>query len=520
MMRKPPALSFAVLASIAVLAPPSAWAATVVVPDDFATVQAAVDAVQGTPDPVVRIDSDATFVETVIANLSVSIEAGAGFTPTIQGAGVSCGFSGGCTVGFNPNGVTDTAFALRGIRLLPEAGANTSDHSIQVFNQSDRTATVDLHGLVIEDPESSGAGAVNIRVSSLNAGSNVVTVTGSSISLGGSPGFGTTAFTMLEDGSLTITGVDLAMTGSSGDAFDVRGSGATPIAFSLTDSTFTIDAPAGPFTSEIGRLLLDIDAVIARNVFHLQSAAEGSVSGIGMGSGFNGVFSSSLILDANRFLGSGDGVGAALSVFPFEDETVTVLATNNVTQGLGTGFSFNPQSGDPGGVVEATLTNNTVHASEGDAVSIGGLAGTSITLDLVNNLLTQNGGCGIDVTASGALALNADFNGLFANAGGDYCGLSAGANDIVADPLYTPDLHLRVGSPMLDSGDNGAPGITPTDADGEARIQNGIVDRGAFEGEVALAEDIPTVGGVGMLVLTLALAGAALLTLRRLPAIG
>lgn len=62
-------------------------AATAVVPTDHATIQAAVTAVQGTAGALVRIDSNATFVETVTATLSVAIEAGPGFQPTIQEIG-------------------------------------------------------------------------------------------------------------------------------------------------------------------------------------------------------------------------------------------------------------------------------------------------------------------------------------------------------------------------------------------------------------------------------------------------
>ncbi|WP_375560556.1 BspA family leucine-rich repeat surface protein [Bernardetia sp. OM2101] len=49
------------------------------------------------------------------------------------------------------------------------------------------------------------------------------------------------------------------------------------------------------------------------------------------------------------------------------------------------------------------------------------------------------------------------------------------------------DLHLVIGSPAIDTGDNGSipAGIT-TDFVGSTRIQNGIVDMGAFEGGVPL----------------------------------
>ncbi|MCP3905269.1 MAG: hypothetical protein GY715_16710 [Planctomycetes bacterium] len=47
----------------------------------------------------------------------------------------------------------------------------------------------------------------------------------------------------------------------------------------------------------------------------------------------------------------------------------------------------------------------------------------------------------------------------------------------------TDDVHLSVGSPAIDVGDNGSlPAGVTTDLDGNDRIQNGIVDMGAYEG--------------------------------------
>jgi hypothetical protein len=42
--------------------------------------------------------------------------------------------------------------------------------------------------------------------------------------------------------------------------------------------------------------------------------------------------------------------------------------------------------------------------------------------------------------------------------------------------------RLGAGSPCLNSGSNGAPDLPATDIDGKARIQDQIVDMGAYEG--------------------------------------
>jgi hypothetical protein len=480
----------AAFAILVLLMPSAVLADTAVVPTDYPTVQQAVDAVQGTVGALVRIDSNATFSETVTATESVSIEAGIGFSPTIQGTATTCsGFGGGCTVSFNPIDTTAENFTLRGVRLLPRSGATpgSGDRVIQIFNQGDADATLVVDQIIIEDPSNSGADGFNIRKDFSATGVNHVTVTDSSITLGGSPGQSTDAFLMAEGGSLTIDGITLVMTGGDAEGFDIRGNPES-IIFSLTDSSFTLDAPAGSFTSEVGRLSSNIEATIARNVFRLNSNDQGFASGIGMGTGLTGTFSSTLGLDANYFLGTGPRTGNALSLFPFSDETISVIATNNVVHGMRGGFQFVAQGGDPGGIIDATLTNNTVNGSRNSAVYAEVQDGTLTSLDLFNNLLTNSGECGIELftdTSTGVLNLSADFNGLFANAGGNYCGVSAGANDIIDNPLYVDapggDLHLTVGSPMIDHGNNAAPELPATDADGEPRIQNGTVDIGAFE---------------------------------------
>lgn len=106
-----------------------------------------------------------------------------------------------------------------------------------------------LERIVIDDPGNSGANGLAIRKGP-GAGASHVTMTGSSVTLVGSPGLSTTAVEMPEAGSLAIDGLTLVMTGDA-RGFGIGGS-ADDIVFSLTDSSITLDAPAGPFSSTLG----------------------------------------------------------------------------------------------------------------------------------------------------------------------------------------------------------------------------------------------------------------------------
>jgi len=78
-----------------------------------------------------------------------------------------------------------------------------------------------------------------------------------------------------------------------------------------------------------------------------------------------------------------------------------------------------------------------------------------------------------------------DFDGTSVSTGGNLLGI---------DPLFVEpanwECRLNSGSPALDTGDNAAPGgLGLTDADGNPRVLDGVVDVGAYEGVATLFED-------------------------------
>jgi len=440
---------------------------TAIVPTDYATVQGAVNAVQGTPDPTVIIESNAIFDETVTITESVTIEPGTGYSPTLRGV-ISR------TIYFNPNSISTQNFTIRGLTLLPRTGIGPCSgyNIIDILNAGSGETTILIEGLTLNDPENGGPDGINIRSS---GGPNNVTVQNTAINLGGGPGCGVNAFFMGELGTLTVSDVTVNMSLGDGSGFDIRGSGIT---FILEDSTFNISAPLGSFSAEVGRLLDLVNLTIRGNTFNLTSNAQGSAQGISAGSG-----SQNVTMDSNYFNGSGPNVDYAFNASPPENDTGNIIATNNVIFNMGGGFVFSPRSGIPGGVVNAILTNNTIDGCEYDAVSFSANDNTTVNAVITNNLLTNNGRYGFEafVGAGATLNVNNSYNDFFNNTSGATDGtVIIGPNSLYVDPVYVNpkngDFHLQPGSPCIDKGDNNAPLLPSVDFEGDQRIFDGDND--------------------------------------------
>lgn len=227
-----------------------------------------------------------------------------------------------------------------------------------------------------------------------------------------------------------------------------------------------------------------------------------------------GSMTGDVIFDKNLFTGntSKNYGGAYLVAFSGNiDFTRNIFINNSATQsygGLGLDasaghilFTNNIVSGndayDEGGALISTdsgtvaVTNNTISGNTAQNDK-GGLhidlgSGTA-TANIYNNILWGNTSPGVGDLFIGDLdaVVNLNNNDLI-----DYI-ITDGANffesnNINEDPSLDIDLHLQVGSPCIDAGDNNAPEIPLTDLDGNDRIIDGNfdgtadVDMGAHE---------------------------------------
>jgi len=309
--------------------------------------------------------------------------------------------------------------------------------------------------------------------------------------------------------------------------FDVTGSAGAGI-YLDSASRVTLDgndvsgagAPVSGQTNSGIKLRATTSSVLVRNVTHDNSdhgiyltlstgntlagnSTYGNARGISRAA--NGIFlsgSSGNSIRANR---THDNEDTGLGLWDGSNNNIVI---NNVVADNGDhGIDILRSTGE-------TVVSNTVYNSVDSGVELQGSAGA----DLFNNVLVDNGiasprtAGNIRVVDTGSanqttldydlLFLSSDDN-LIEYLGVAYSSLAAfraaegkELNGRQADPKFTNaaagDLHLRAGSPAIDSANSAAPSQPATDADGRARVDDPDTantgdgprpfdDRGAFE---------------------------------------
>ena len=154
-------------------------------------------------------------------------------------------------------------------------------------------------------------------------------------------------------------------------------------------------------------------------------------------------------------------------------------------------FIGNVASGNGGGMYnrygDQTIANCTLTGNSAGSIG-GGMLNSQSSTTIINSILWRNN------APSGA-----QISGNVAVSYSDVEGGWAGFGNIDADPCFVDaaggDLRLSSDSPCIDTGDNNAPNLPPTDFDGHPRIIDGdcndteVVDMGAYEFNYAYMGD-------------------------------
>ncbi len=313
---------------------------------------------------------------------------------------------------------------------------------------------------------------VNNNVAAINGGGiyaettiSTVTYTGNTFN-NNDADYGGGAYAETTGGTLTISGNMFSMN------FGLYGAGAyaetTVGPITIVNNTFEANNTQG----------INGSGLVGGGAYAFSSSGTVNLSGNVFNSNFTDQFGGGAYAEAatakatltnNTFSGNGSSSGGGAYV---KTSTGMVAITNN-------SFTTNIASPGNGGGLYTYL--------EFDSTS----AIASAIADIYNNIIWENSavfGVGGDlfVNDDGDNNSTGSTVNLFNNDYSDFdivigtTNLSEG-NNINQDPLLTADFHLQSGSPAIDTGDNNAPEIPPTDFEGDQRILNGTVDMGADE---------------------------------------
>jgi hypothetical protein len=187
----------------------------------------------------------------------------------------------------------------------------------------------------------------------------------------------------------------------------------------------------------------------------------------------------------------------------------SLFAGNTAPEGSGM------RNNDP----DPTIVNTNIIFNNGPGIS--SRQGSSPII--VNSIVWGNtAGSFTGETAASSVVSYSDIEGGFPGSGNlDVDPGFVSANGADGDPgtLHDNLYHLTTSSPLVDAGDNGAPGLPAVDLNGNPRISGSTVDVGAYE-VTALPQSVPLLSrsGCALLVASTALiAGSVLRDRRRRP---
>ncbi len=473
-------------AVVSVVASPAAWAALINVPNDHATIQAAVDSAAA--GDTVEVETGVyneriTFSTSGTAGNPIVLQAAAGHSPVIDGSGIAVGGITGLVYIEDQSYIHVVGFEIRNYQA---SGGSDFPAGIWVRGQADG---IELRDNDVHDIENNGcgncgahgiaaygtsaAGSINNILLDGNTVRDCVLGWSESVVLNGNvENFVVSNNTVHDNNNI---GIDLI--GFEGecvgcpDALDRARDGLV-----TGNLVYNIDSQGNPaYGSERSAGGIYVDGgtriVIEKNTIDLSNI------GVEIASEHNGKATSEIIV-RNNFISNSHLTGIAMG-----------------------GYDTNR-----GSTEDCVVVNNTLYHNDTDATGSGELL---VQYDTRNNVIENNimvaGAPNVFITNyyTANTGNVVDYNLYFSNGGAAtsewawkddfYDGFAAwqsgtgnDANSQFVDPqLVDPgsgDLHLTLGSPAVNAGDTlAAASIGTEDIDGDVRVDGVAVDVGADE---------------------------------------
>ena len=462
------------------------WAALINVPNDHATIQAALDAA-GAGDTI-EVETGVynervTFPADGTAGNPIILTAKIGHTPVIDGTGIAVGGLSGLVY------IEDRAYVeVVGFEIRNYRASSGADFPAGVWVRG-TSHNVQLRDNIVHHIENNGCG---------NCGAHGIAVYGTS---GAS-----SIHDLLIDGnevrdctlgwseSVVLNGNVEDFVVSNNTVHDNNNIGIDMIGF---------EGECGGCADELDRAR---DGVVVGNlVYNIDSRGnpaygnERSADGIYVDGGTRIVIERNVVHDVN--------IGIELASEHSGKTTSEIIARNNfVYRNHITGIAIGGYNTNRGQTRDCAIVNNTLYENDTDETGLGELLVQYDTLDntIANNIVvagSQNLFLVNEYTANSGNVV--DYNLYFAAAGGpasgwewkgdSYSGFASwqastgnDTNSLFVDPLLADpdngDLHLTASSPAVNAGDVlAAAVIGDVDIDGDDRVDGASVDIGADE---------------------------------------
>ena len=361
------------------------------------------------------------------------------------------------------------------------AAGTKTDNSYHVLTANGVGASTVLDGVTVTGGYANGSGANQSYGGGLLVTDASPTLTNSTF-IGNSAVFGGGMYNAAS--SPTLTNCTFSENSTNVNTSNGRGGGmynhySSP---TLTNCSFSGNLAVGSSSASGGGMC---NLYSSPTLIDCAFSGNASNAAIGQGGGMYNDSSSSPSLANCAFIGnsaSHNGGGILNFSASSSPRLTNCIIWKNSANNAGGGIYNNHSS--------PTITSCTISANS--ANSGGGIYNASSSSPTLTNCIVWG-------NTNGAIYNNSSTSVVtYSNIQGGY----AGVGNINADPLFARspwtgpdgrfgtadddpgDLHLREGSPALDSGSNAAVAGVSSDLAGNARIQNGTLDMGAYEGSV------------------------------------
>jgi hypothetical protein len=369
--------------------------------------------------------------------------------PTIQ-AGINAAHNGDTVLVSPGTYIENINFTGKAIKVKSSNGAKVTiidgnkNGSVVTFNQNE-TKTSLLKGFTIQNGQADEGAGIAVENSSPTIANNIITHNGGCNGVGIGVGFGSPIITK---NKVTFNAQVGCSGGIGGGGISLRGAASAQI--------------------------------LGNTISNNSMGSEGG--GISLWAAGTPPIQGNFIQNNVSFY-----VGGGIAMFNQADANIinNVISKNSASQGGGI-YWLTPSGTRGPFLVNDTIVTNNATSGQGSEIFADGY---DINALVVNTLVIGKAGetaffCGNfnDINPPGI-----QFNDVFNSSGATYGGICTDqtgiSGNISANPLFQgrTNYRLQSGSPAIDAGDNSAPDLPPVDITGHPRIQNGVVDMGAYE---------------------------------------